>query len=101
MSSTSEVGHAKNVANLQKITQQVSTYSLYNPPIANITVASLQTLYANANAKLTEVGDKRNANKNAIVARQNAFKNLSSTCTSIINLLEIVGLPQGTLNILC
>ncbi|MXS70184.1 hypothetical protein GSF70_03055 [Flavobacteriaceae bacterium W22] len=98
MSSTSEVGHAKNVANLQKITQQVSTYSLYNPPVADITVASLQTLYTDANAKLAEVGDKRNANKNAIVARQTAFKNLNSTCTSIINLLEIVGLPQGTLN---
>jgi len=98
MSSTSEVGHAKNVANLQKITQQVSTYSLYNPPVDNITVASLQALYTDANAKLTEVGDKRNANKNAIVARQTAFENLKSTCTSIINVLEIVGLPQGTLN---
>lgn len=97
MSSTSEVGHAKNVANLQKMIQQVSTYSLYNPPIADITVASLQTLYTNANAKLTEVGEKRSANKNAIVARQTAFKNLSATCTSIINLLEIVGLPKGTL----
>lgn len=98
MSSTSEVGHAKNVANLQKITQQVSTYSLYNPPIADITVASLQTLYTDANTKLTEVGDKRNANKNAIVARQTAFENLRSTCTRIINVLEIVGLPQGTLD---
>ncbi|MBD3905197.1 hypothetical protein NAL32_11935 [Chryseobacterium sp. Ch-15] len=98
MSSTSEVGHAKNVANLQKITQQVSTYSLYNPPIADITVPSLQVLYNDANAKLTEVGDKRNANKNAIVVRQTAFENLSSTCTSIINVLEIVGLPQGTLD---
>lgn len=98
MSSTSEVGHAKNVANLQKIIQQVSTYTLYNPPIADITVASLQTLYNDANAKLAEVGDKRNANKNAIVARQTVFENLSSTCTRIINVLEIVGLPQGTLN---
>jgi hypothetical protein len=98
MSSTSEVGHAKNVANLQKITQQVSTYSLYNPPVENITLASLQALYATANAKLIEVGDKRNANKNAIVARQSAFENLKSTCTSIMNLLEILGLPDGTLD---
>ncbi|MCD1118185.1 hypothetical protein [Chryseobacterium turcicum] len=98
MSSTSEVGHAKNVANLQKITQQVSTYSRYNPPIADITLPNLQALYYSANAKLTEVGDKRNANKNAIVARQTTFENLSSTCTSIMNVLEIVGLPQGTLD---
>lgn len=98
MSSTSEVGHAKNVANLQKITQQVSTYSLYNPPVDNISVASLQALYTAANAKLTEVGDKKNANKNAIVARQSAFEDLKSTCTRIMNLLEILGLPQGTLD---
>ncbi len=98
MSSHSEVGHAKNVANLQKITQQVNTYSLYNPPVENISLASLQTLYNNANAKLNEVADKRQANKNAIVARQSAFENLKSTCTSIMNLLEILGLPQGTLD---
>lgn len=98
MSSTSEVGHAKNVANLQKITQQVTTYSLYNPPVENITVANLQALYTTAIAKLTEVEDKRNANKNAIIIRQTAFENLKSTCTKIVNLLEILGLPQGTLD---
>lgn len=98
MSSTSEVGHAKNVANLQKITQQVTTYSLYNPPVENITVANLQALYTTAAAKLTEVEDKRNANKNAIIIRQTAFENLKSTCTKIVNLLEILGLPQGTLD---
>jgi len=98
MSSTSEVGHAKNVANLQKITQQVTTYSLYNPPVENITVANLQALYTTATAKLAEVEDKRNANKNAIIIRQTAFENLKSTCTKIVNLLEILGLPQGTLD---
>ena len=98
MSSTSEVGHAKNVANLQKITQQVNTYSLYNPPVENISLASLQALYTTANAKLIEVGDKRNANKNAIIVRQSAFENLKSTCTSIMNLLQILGLPQGTVD---
>lgn len=98
MSSTSEVGHAKNVANLQKITQQITTYSLYNPPIENIALANLQTLYTTATAKLAEVEDKRNANKNAIIIRQTAFENLKSTCTKIVNLLEILGLPQGTLD---
>lgn len=98
MSSTSEVGHAKNVANLQKITQQVTTYSLYNPPIENIALANLQTLYTTATAKLAEVEDKRNANKNAIIIRQTAFENLKSTCTKIVNLLEILGLSQGTLD---
>ena len=98
MPSTSEVGHAKNVANLQKLTEQVNVYTLYNPPIDNIKVANLQTLFTNASAKLAEVEEKRNANKNAITIRQNAFVNLKSTCTRIINLLEILGLPQGTID---
>ena len=98
MSSTSEVGHAKNVANLQKLTEQVKVYTLYNPPVDNIKVANLESLYATASTKLSEVEEKRNANKNAITLRQTAFENLKSTCTRIINQLAILGLPQGTLD---
>lgn len=98
MPSTSEVGHAKNVANLQKLTEQVNVYTLYNPPVDNIKVANLQTLYNTASTKLNEVEDKRNANKNAITLRQSAFENLKSTCTKIINHIGILGLPQGTID---
>ena len=98
MASTSETGHAKNVANLQKLTEQVTVYTLYNPPVDNLKVANLQTLYTTASAKLNEVEDKRNANKNAITVRQSAFENLKSTATKIINHLEILGLPSGTID---
>ena len=98
MPSQSEVGHAKNVANLQKLTEQVAVYSLYNPPVDNLKVTNLTALYSTASAKISEVEEKRNANKNAITVRQSAFENLKSTCTRIINLLEILGLPQGTLD---
>lgn len=98
MASTSETGHAKNVANLQKLTEQVTVYSLYNPPVDNLKVANLQTLYTTASTKLGEVEDKRNANKNAITVRQSAFENLKSTSTKIINHLEILGLPSGTID---
>ena len=98
MSSQSEVGHAKNVANLQKLTEQVTVYTLYNPPVENLTVESLQTLYTTASAKLTEVEDKRLANKNAITLRQSAFENLKPTSTTIINHLGILGLSEGILD---
>jgi hypothetical protein len=98
MPSTSEVGHAKNVANLQKLTEQVTVYTLYNPPVDNLKIANLQTLYTTASTKLNEVEEKRNANKNAITLRQSAFESLKSTCTRIINQLEIIGLPQGTID---
>lgn len=98
MASTSETGHAKNVANLQKLTEQVNVYTLYNPPVDNLKIANLNALYSTASTKLNEVEDKRNANKNAITLRQSAFENLKSTCTRIINQLDILGLPQGTLD---
>ena len=47
MPSTSEVGHAKNVANLQKLTEQVNVYTLYNPPMDNIKVANLEVVLIN------------------------------------------------------
>ena len=98
MPSTSEVGHAKNVANLQKLTEQVTVYTLYNPPVDNLKIANLIALYSTASTKLNEVEEKRNANKNAITLRQSTFENLKSTCTKIINLLDILGLSQGTLD---
>ena len=98
MPSQSEVGHAKNAANLQKLTEQVNVYTLYNPPVDNLKLVNLQTLYTTASTKLSEVEDKRHANKNAITLRQSAFENLKSTCTKIINLLDILGLSQGTLD---
>lgn len=96
--SISETGHAKNVANLQKLTEQVKVYTLYKPPVDTLKVANLQTLYREASAKLNEVEDKRNANKNAITLRQSIFENLKPTCTKIVNHLAILGLPQGTVN---
>ena len=98
MPSTSEVGHAKNVANLQKLTEQIKVYTLYNPPVENIKIANLQTLYSDASSILNQVEDKRNANKNAITLRQTAFENLKPTATKIINHLGILGLSQGTID---
>lgn len=98
MPSTSEVGHAKNVANLQTLTEQVKVYTLYNPPVDTIKVINLQTLYTTASTKLSEVEDKRLANKNAIALRQSAFENLKPISTKIINLLSILGLSDGILD---
>ena len=66
MASTSETGHAKNVANLQKLTEQIKVYNLYNPPVDNLKIVNLQSLYTDSTTKLSEVEDKRNANKNRI-----------------------------------
>jgi len=49
-------------------------YSLYNPPVPELSVANLQTLYTTASAKVSEVEEKRNADKNTIALRQDAFE---------------------------
>ena len=85
MSSNSEVGHAKNAANLQKLTEQVTAFTLYNPPVDHLKVPQLQALHSSAVAKLAEVEEKRTANKTAIYQRQVAFQNLKPTCTRIRN----------------
>lgn len=98
MSSISETGHAVNVANLQKMIEQISVLTNYNPPVAQITIPALQTLYTTAMAKLSEVEDKRRANKAAIDNRKLAFEKLKPTTTKIINLLDILGLSEGTMS---
>ena len=97
MSKQYETGNAKNVANLQKLIEQVTVYTAYNPPVDNLKIANLNTLYTNSLNAVSEVEEKRNANKNAIHTRQQAYLNLKSTSTRIINQLDILGLTEGVL----
>ena len=49
MASTTEKGHAKNIANLNLLnTNIIALGSIYNPSNPNLKVANLQTLYTNA-----------------------------------------------------
>lgn len=98
MSKQFETGHAKNVAHLQKLIQQVATYTEYSPSVDNVTLSSLNTLYATAHTVINEIENMRIANKQAIHNRQEAYKNIKPLSTRIINNLEILGLTQGTLD---
>lgn len=96
MSQTFETGHAKNVANLQKLIEQISTYSDYNPNIENLKISAITTLYDNSVTILNNVINKRNTNKNAIHLRQNVYEDLKPKTTRIINHLDILNLADGT-----
>ena len=97
MTKSYETGNAKNVANFQKLIEQITVYQKYNPPVENLKLESLNNLYTAALASLTTLEDKRNANKNAIHLRQQQFENLRSISTRILNHIEILGVPAGTL----
>ena len=98
MSKQFETGNAKNVANLQKLTEQVAVYTNYNPAVESLTVASLTQLYNNASTALASVKEARNNNKNAIHKRQEDYETLKPLTTRIINQVEILDVSKGVLN---
>jgi len=96
MSQQYETGHAKNVANLQKLIEQISVYPNYNPSIDNLKIEAVNTLYTQALESLNNLVIKKGANKEAIYVRQKLFTDLKSTATRVINQLDILGLNEGT-----
>jgi len=91
-----ETGHAKNVANFQKLIEQVTTYEEYNPAIEDLKITELQSLYNKSITSLDNIKEKRISNKDAIHSRQEIYKNLKSKATRIINYLDILNLKDGT-----
>lgn len=89
MASTSETGHAKNVANFETLIQYCTGYgSSYNPSKASIQLASLNTKYTQAFNALNEVNEAVPANTLAVNERDIVFKPLSKLVTRIMNAVE-------------
>lgn len=89
MASTSETGHAKNVANFEDLISFCTGYgATYNPSKAAIQIASLNTLHSNAQGSITGVNSSKTAFTNATNARQTAFDPLKKLCTKIVNALD-------------
>ena len=89
MASTSETGHAKNVANFEDLISFCTGYGAsYNPSKAAIQIAALNTLHTNAKNSLTGVISAKTAFSNATNARQAAFDPLKKLCTRIVNALD-------------
>lgn len=89
MPSTSEVGHAKNVANFQDLIAFVTGYgTTYNPTKAALKLAALNTLYTTANTNLADTLTKNTAYNNAVNARILAFDGLKALGTRLVNALQ-------------
>lgn len=90
MASTSEVGHAKNVANFQDLIEFVNGYgATYNPSKANLTIPELQTLYTQANESLDNVITQNTAYNNAVNQRVEAFSDIRKLSTRLVNALQV------------
>ncbi|MCW3162850.1 hypothetical protein [Chryseobacterium oryctis] len=99
MASTSETGHAKNIANLQDLISFCKGYAdQYNPVKESLKIDSLETLYQDALQKLTETQNKKTLFDNATDDRINAFKDLNPLATKIINSLAVSGVSKLTVD---
>ena len=90
MASTSEVGHAKNVANFQDLIAFVDGYgATYNPTKNSLKLPQLNTLLTDAQSTLQNVVDKNTSYNNAVNDRVAAFDGLRSLSTRLVNALAI------------
>lgn len=89
MASTSETGHAKNVANFQVLINYVTAYGpQYNPTKDGIKLPQLQAKLTEADNAVKAVNTAVAPLTNLINQRQAIFKPLSKLATRLINALD-------------
>lgn len=90
--STSEVGHAINVANFNTLITYCTGYgAVYNPAIDVIKLPQLQTKYDLAKQKLNQAEAKKGLLNTAINERKEAFDGLEILCTKVTNAFAVSG----------
>lgn len=98
MASTSETGHAKNVANFQEIIAFCTSYgTAYNPNKDSLKLANLNTLLQDARQALDTVIDKVTEFNDATTKRQKAFEDIKPLFTKIINAFAITNAPDQSI----
>lgn len=89
MSSTSETGHAKNVANFEKLITNITAFgATYNPSKASLKLPALNTQLTAAKTAIGAVNSAEPAYKNAVSARDVVFAPLSKLITRVSNALK-------------
>lgn len=95
MASTSETGHAKNIANFQDLIAFVTGYgTTYNPSKNTLKIPQLNTIATTSQTKLADVITKNTAYNNAVNDRIIAFTGLKSLSTRLVNALETTNAPK-------
>jgi hypothetical protein len=92
MPSTSETGHAKNVANFEDLISFCNGYgATYNPSRDALIIAKITALQTEAKANLQQAKTTKTSFDNATNARQLAFKDLKPLATKVVNALAVSG----------
>jgi hypothetical protein len=99
MASTTETGHAKNVATFEDLISFCTGYgATYNPSKAALKLPALTTQNTGAIAALQAVKVAKTAYDNATNARELAFKPLKPLATKIVNALAATEATAQTLD---
>lgn len=89
MISTSETGHAKNIANFQRLIEFVTDYgTAYNPSKASLKLPELLTLKTESDSALLDVIDKNTVYNNSVNQRVSAFADIKPLATRLVNALQ-------------
>lgn len=89
MPSTSETGHAKNVANYEKLIANITAFGTsYNPSKASLKLPELNNQLSTAQECISIVNSSEPSYKNAVSARDVAFAPLSKLITRVNNALK-------------
>jgi len=92
MSSTSEQGHIKNVANFQDLINACITYALlYNPSRATLQILALNGLLAAAQSEMNNVLAIKTTIGDIINQRKEKFRQIPDLATRIVNGLDASG----------
>lgn len=98
MASTSETGHAVNVANFQDLIEFITGYgATYNPSKNSLKLPQLIAQKAAAEAVLTDVLSKNTAYNNKVNERSIAFSGLKPLSTRLINTLKTTDATAETI----
>ena len=99
MASTTETGHAKNVATFEDLISFCTGYgAAYNPSKAALKLPALNTQLTAANATLQAVKVAKTAYDNATNAREIVFKPLKTLSTKIVNALAATEAARQTVD---
>ena len=99
MKSTSETGHAKNIANFQDLISFCQGYGTsYNPTKESLKIAQLQAQYQSTLDKLNITKTQKATFDNATNERRNGFADLKSLSTKIVNSLAVSGADSLAVN---
>lgn len=94
--STSETGHAINLANFQTLITYCRGYgATYNPVIDAIKIPQLQAKYDLASQKLSEAAAKKAILNTAVNERIVGFEGLEILCTKVTNAFAVSGATIG------